>query len=225
VQQECAPGPPQRARSRTWSHFVARQCKRRQELTMQTLKRVGFVSAATLALAISAPTTLAETAAKSKADNPGSVVHRVSHNLANTQQYTGTVNSGNKWAKESAPTTASKSAWATSATEGKARSGYKWSTSSSSEQSGSRWRSNTSEQTGSRWRSNTSEQTGSRWRSNTSEQTGSRWRSNTSEQTGSRWRSNTSEQTGSRWRSNTSEQTGSRWRSNSFEQTGRAWRR
>ncbi len=174
--------------------------RRRQDVDMKTLKRASYAGAATLALALLAPSTaLADSSAgqSATAKNSGNTVHRVSHALASDQQYTGA--SGYKWGKES-PRSTEKANWAGSESSQKARSGYKWGEANSAEQTGSRWRRDTAEQTGSRWRRDTAEQTGSRWRRDTAEQTGSRWRRDTAEQTGSRWRRDTAEQAGSRWR-------------------------
>ena len=158
---------------------------------MKTLKKMGFASLASVSLVVVAPYTLAETQERSASS---STVHRVSHALANSQQYTNGAASGYKWGEHS-QSKRSQSTWAGSTSN---QSGYKW-----GEKNGLNRSTATTEQTGKRWgRGNFSEQTGKRWgRGSFSEQSGKRWgRGSFSEQSGKRWgRGSFSEQSGKRW--------------------------
>ncbi|MCB1841998.1 MAG: hypothetical protein KDI09_03470, partial [Halioglobus sp.] len=82
---------------------------------MKTMKKMGFASIAGAALAVLAPTAaIADTSQPAATNTTGSLVHRVSHALATTQQYTvGETGTGYKWDTGEAPA-APKSAWADS---------------------------------------------------------------------------------------------------------------
>jgi hypothetical protein len=176
------------------------------------IKTIGYVGAASVALALLAPSlSVADTVQAT--DHSGNLVHRVSHALAADARYTAPVSSsGNKWA-EKPVSNDSKVIWADS---DEPQSGYKWGQSNGSVNLDQAVE-NVSEQAGNRWRRrDVSEQAGNRWRRrDVTEQTGNRWRRrDVSEQTGNRWRRrDVSEQTGNRWRRrDVSEQTGNRWR-------------
>ncbi|MDE0930047.1 MAG: hypothetical protein OSA77_05120, partial [Halioglobus sp.] len=124
-----------------------------------SIKTMGYVGLASMALALLAPSLSAADTAQAT-DSSGNLVHRVSHALAADARYTAPVSSGNKWS-EKALANDSNVIWAES---DKAQSGYKWGQLNSpvnldqavdnvSEQAGNRWRRrDVSEQTGNRWR-------------------------------------------------------------------------
>ena len=162
------------------------------------IKTIGYVGAASVALALLAPSlSVADTVQAT--DHSGNLVHRVSHALAADARYTAPVSySGNKWA-EKAVSNDSKVIWADS---DEPNSGYKWGKSNDSVNL-NQTVDNTAEQAGNRWgRRDVSEQAGNRWgRRDVSEQAGNRWgRRDVSEQAGNRWgRRDVSEQAGNRW--------------------------
>jgi hypothetical protein len=154
---------------------------------MKTLKKMGYAGAATLAMTLLTPaTTMADSAQNQTAQNSSNVVHRVSHTLANTQEYSATARAGAKWGKE-APEAAKKAAWAGSTSQ-EVRSGYKWEQDSSPEQSRNRWRRDHVEQSRNRWRRDHVEQSRNRWRRDHVEQSRNRWRRDHVEQSRNRWR-------------------------------------
>ena len=100
---------------------------------MKTNKSLGYASAGTLALALLAGSSLsiAETgqSASNNGANSHSLVHKVSHSLADTQNYTSSGTSGYKWGRKSEQDNAN-AEWASTTP---ARSGYKWGNSSTAE--------------------------------------------------------------------------------------------
>ncbi len=164
---------------------------------MKTIKKMGVTGITSAALVLLAPSTSLAEGLQGQSAESGNLVHRVSHALANTQQYTGKVVSGNKWGS---PSTShqSRTMWADSP---EPQSGYKWGQSKSGIHQSAN--AGVAKQTGKRWgRGSFSEQSGKRWgRGSFSEQSGKRWgRGSFSEQSGKRWgRGSFSEQTGNRW--------------------------
>ena len=124
-----------------------------------SIKTIGYVGFASMALALLAPSvSAADTALET--NNSGSLVHRVSHALAADVSYTAPVtSSGNKWATKPL-SNESKVIWAES---DKVQTGDKWGTSSGSLHH-NQTMNNVSEQAGNRWgRRNVAEQAGNRW--------------------------------------------------------------
>ncbi|MDE0951914.1 MAG: hypothetical protein OSA45_11650, partial [Halioglobus sp.] len=133
---------------------------------MKTLKKIGFVGLASAALLALTPSLTVAATPEDSADTSSNAVHRISHKLASSEQYTGSTTSGYKWGKK-APAAESKTIWAGSK---EAKSGYKWGNSNSTKTITPVAASNQATQAGSRWRRDFSEQAGSRWRRDFSEQ-------------------------------------------------------
>ncbi len=178
---------------------------------MKNIKALGYAGIGTLALSILTPAaTLAGTDGNVTSSNiSSSLVHRVSHSLASTSNYTANSNAGYKWGRSIQHNTES-AQWATSTP---ARSGNKWN--SSQEASGPEAQSyagasayewgtmNFAGQAGYRWGLNSfAGQSGYRWGLNSfADQSGYRWGLNSfADQSGYRWGLNSfADQSGYRW--------------------------
>ena len=163
---------------------------------MKSMRKMGLATIAGALVTMASSIAIADSSQPNSGETAGNLVHRVSHALATTQQYSaGETGSGYKWGN-SADTGASQ-AWSDLAAP---TSGNKWGQNTTRPE-------NTSQpaysQTGNRWgRGNFAEQSGNRWgRGNFAEQSGNRWgRGNFAEQSGNRWgRGNFAEQSGNRW--------------------------
>ena len=153
---------------------------------MKTLKTTGYAAIGSLTLALMTPAiSVAEVnqVNTNSASGSHSLVHRVSHSLADADNYTGGSDSGYKWGKQAARTESADAQWADSTTRGGYKwgnsattekpasqsyagsSSYKWGTMSFSDQAGYRWGQRSfSDQAGYRWgQRNFSDQTGYRW--------------------------------------------------------------
>ena len=140
---------------------------------MNTIKTLGFAGAGSFAIALLVPyMSLAgmSPAATANSDaGSSSLVHRVSHSLADGESYTSTGPVGYKWGRK-VEQSSSKANWDASTT---ARGGYKWGNSSASETQAPSYAGTTAynwgvqsyaEQAGYRWGVNKyADQAGYRW--------------------------------------------------------------
>ena len=139
---------------------------------MNTLKLLSYAGIGSIALAVLAPTlSFAETdqVSAENSTNAHSLVHRVSHSLADAGAYTSGT-SGYKWGKKTQQSNSANTQWAQSSSRGGYKWGsaaptstpesqsyagepsYQWGAMSFSDQSGNRWGMRSfSEQSGNRW--------------------------------------------------------------------------
>jgi len=99
---------------------------------MKTIKTLGYAGAASIAIAMMAPSMSfadAGQVANANGTSSHSLVHRVTHSLAGSESYTSTSQGGYKWGRK-AEQPESNAKWAGSTS---ARSGYKWGDSAASE--------------------------------------------------------------------------------------------
>jgi hypothetical protein len=185
---------------RAQSHITVIENKEGGYNIMKTLRKIGLAGLASAAFLALTPSLTVAATPEDSADKSSTVVHRISHKFASTEQYTGSTTSGYKWGSK-APAAESKAIWAG---DNEPRAGYKWGNSGAINNANQT--ADFTEQTRSRWRRDFTEQTRSRWRRDFTEQTRSRWRRDFTEQTRSRWRRDFTEQTRSRWRRDFSEQ-------------------
>ena len=165
---------------------------------MKTIKTLVYTGVSSLTVAVFAPSIgMAEVNKAVAATESGShsLVHRVSHSLADSESYTSNGPSGYKWGRKVEQNDA-KVDWAGST---HARSGYKWGDEATSGAKVQAYANNASYQWGVR---SYADQTGYRWGlKNFADQTGYRWGlKNFADQTGYRWGLKSfADQTGYRW--------------------------
>ena len=140
---------------------------------MKTTKTLGYAGAASIAIAMMAPSLSfadAGQVAKASGASSHSLVHRVTHSLAGSESYTSTSQGGYKWGRK-AEQPESNAKWAGSTST---RSGYKWGDSAASEPAEAQsfagassydWGvQNFAEQSGYKWGlRNLADQTGYKW--------------------------------------------------------------
>jgi len=150
---------------------------------MNKIKALSYAGASSLTLALISPAISHADIHQAAAAGSHSLVHRVSHSLADAASYTSSPNAGYKWGKERQPSS-SEPQWAEgSQTRGGYKWGqseghmdadaptyagtasYEWATMSFPEQAGYRWGArNYADQTGYRWGARSyADQTGYRW--------------------------------------------------------------
>jgi hypothetical protein len=86
------------------------------------IKALSYAGVSSLTLALLSPAISHAETGQAAATGSHSLVHRVSHSLADATSYTGSPNAGYKWGKERQPSSAEVQ-WAE---ESQARGGYKW---------------------------------------------------------------------------------------------------
>ena len=163
---------------------------------MNMIKALSYAGVSSLTLALISPAISHADIEQAAGAGSHSLVHRVSHSLADATSYTGSPNAGYKWGKERQPS-GSEAQWAQ---DSQTRGGYKWgqpkghmdsdvpayagtasyewATMSFPEQAGYRWGArNYADQAGYRWGArNYADQAGYRWGArNYADQAGYRW--------------------------------------------------
>ena len=136
---------------------------------MKTTKSLGYASAGTLAMALLAIPSLSIAESGEATTSSHSLVHKVSHSLADSQSYTSGGNSGYKWGRK-AEQTQTNADWAM---QDNSRSGYKWGQSDDTSPASQAYANSASYQWGVK---SYSEQAGYRWGLKSyADQTGYRW--------------------------------------------------
>ena len=102
---------------------------------MKTTKKLGYASAGTLAMALLAAPSLSLAEAGDANTSSHSLVHRVTHSLADSQSYNSGGNSGYKWGRK-VEQTQTNAEWAM---QDVSRSGYKWGQSATSDETAQKY--------------------------------------------------------------------------------------
>jgi hypothetical protein len=149
---------------------------------MKTTKSLGYASASTLAIALLAAPSMSIAETGGAATSSHSLVHKVSHSLADSQSYTSGGNAGYKWGRK-AEQTQTNAEWAM---EDASRSGYKWGNSDNGQPAAHSYADSTTYTWGVR---NYADQSGYKWGiKNYADQSGYKWGiKNYADQSGYKW--------------------------------------